>query len=648
MSKLNVQPPAANQTETGAGGGPQLKFVWRGFVTVLSAVFILYCLIYVVDLLPLAFGIGISGPQHEGAFLGIILFLAFIILPGKKGIARAKPPWYDVILALLSLLPTFYFTIFYETKIAASSGLIAPTNVVFGWLLAILILEAARRALGWAFTGIVALSILYLLFGNYFPGFVRTQSFSVPVIGEFMYVARDGIFDIPVTIASKIIVTFLFFAQLLFVTGAGDWFVAIANSIAGHVRGGPAKVAIVASGGFGMLSGGAPANVATTGAVTIPMMKKIGYSPTFAAAVEAVASTGGGIMPPIMGSAIFILSEWIGMPYWQVIIYAFVPALLYYLALFLMADLNAAKMGLRGLPKAELPQFWQTAKQGVWYLLPIIVLLYCLIGLTYSPQKSAIWAIASLIIISLFRRKGRMNPMTLVRGSERAVRALVVVAVAIAGVSIITGSLALSGLGYKLSFQLVDLSGGHLIVLLMLAAATSYIMGMGVGPLVCYLTLAMMVAPALVNMGVYMLSAHLFIFYWAITSFITPPHAIAAFVAAGIAESDPFRTGFLAMRLGIATYIVPFIFVYKPALLLNGSPPEIAVTILFSIIGIASLAAGAEGYLLRKLNWLQRILLVAGGITFVLSSGTVQIIAGAALAAAVLWHLMNVKIRNGV
>ncbi len=641
MEKSPLQP---NQAEIAGKRKPRWLFSWHGFITVLSVIFILYCVIYVVDLLPTVFGVSISGPQHEGVFLGVVLFFIFLILPGRRKLAKTKKPqWYDILPAVLSLVPTFYFAIFYESRISEEAGFVTPTNVIFGWLLILLILEAARRALGWVFTGLIALFLLYLLTGSHFPGFAKTDSFRIAKVGEFMYISRDGIFGIPITTASKIIVIYLFFAQLLFVCGAGDWFVNLANAIAGHVRGGPAKASILASAGFGTMSSSVAGNVATTGVVTIPLMKKVGFRPAFAGAVEAVASTGGQIMPPVMGSVVFVLCEFIGMPYWQVVIYSFIPAVLYYVGLYMTVDFNAGRNGLRGLPRAELPPFWKTFKEGFWYLIPVIVLLYCLIGLTYTPEKSAIYAIVSVIVIYLIQKKGRISPKVLVSGAEGAVRSLLVVAAACAASGIIIGTLALSSIGYKLSYQLVDIAGGHLILMCILAAATCYIMGMGVGPMGCYLALAMMVAPAMIKVGVPVLAAHLFMFYWAITSFITPPVAIAAFVAAGIAGSSPARTGFYAMRLGIGTYLVSFIFVYKPALLLMGSPLEIAIVVLASLAGITMLVAGFEGFLFAKLNWVQRIVLCAAGIVLPLATGMIQIIAAVIIAATVLWHWISLK-----
>jgi TRAP transporter 4TM/12TM fusion protein len=605
----------------------------------------LYIVIYVTDLLPMLFGVGISGPIHIGIFLGLILFLAFLIFPAKRGAVQNKPKWYDIILALVSLVPTLYYSLFFDTLLF-ELAYTSPINAYLGWLLMVLVWEAARRTLGWPFAGLVAVAIIYLLFGSYFPGFLKADSYSWQKIGGFMYLSRDGILGIPINIAGKIIITFMLFAQLLSISGAGDWFVKVANSLTGHVRGGPAKASIIASGGFGMIAPSPPGNVASTGVVTIPLMKKMGFKATYAAGVEAVASTGGQIMPPIMGSVIFILSEFIGMPYGQVIIYAFLPAALYYLALFVMVDLNAAKLGIKGVPRSELPAFVKTVRQGYWYLIPVVVLLICLIPLSLSPAKAAIWALFTLIIITMFRKNERMNPGKLVKGAEGGMRALLPIAVGCAGCGIIIGSLTLSLLSFRLTFQLVEAIGQNLIIILILAAVISYIMGMGVGPLASYLTLAVMVAPAVMQMGVPTLAAHLFLFYWSVTCFITPPYAVAVFVAAGIAECSMWRAAFQAMLLGIGTYIVPFIFVYQPALLLIGTPLEIVIVVGTSLIGIVSIAAGITGYIIGNLNWIQRALLIAGGGVFCLTGGMEQVIAAAAVLAVIVWHVLASRLKR--
>ncbi len=320
------------------GTRPRSWLSWRSFITVLSALYMLYIVIYVLDLLPMFFGVGVTGPTHEGMFVGIVLFFAFIVLPAKSGsedrTRTIAPPWYDIVFAIVSLIPTAYYAFFFESSLIELQYSVPIINISLGWLLIILVWEASRRSLGLIFAIIVAIALAYLIFGSYLPGFFQTDPYTLGKIGNFMYTSRDGIIGVPISTASKIIITFLLFAQMLYITGAGDWFVNIANSLTGHMRGGPAKASVVGSGLLGMISASPAANTATIGMVTIPMMKKTGFSASFAAGVEAVSSTGGQIMPPVMGAIAFIICEYVNMPYGQVIIYAFIPAVLYYLALF--------------------------------------------------------------------------------------------------------------------------------------------------------------------------------------------------------------------------------------------------------------------------------------------------------------------------
>jgi TRAP transporter 4TM/12TM fusion protein len=359
-------------------------------------------------------------------------------------------------------------------------------------------------------------------------------------------------------------------------------------------------MAIIASGFFGTLSGSAAGNVAATGSFTIPLMKSVGYQPHYAGAVEAVASLGGILMPPVMGAAIFILADFIQMPYIEVIKHAVIPAILYYLALFVMVDQEAVRLGLRGLGRETLPSLGKTLKRGWWYALPVAVLLYLMVVLLYTPQKSIIWALAVLVALAMFRKETRLGPMKLALASEQTLRAMLTIAVAMACAGIILGGFSLTGVGVNISRQLVDISGGNLGILLLLTAVTSFIMGMGIGITGCYVFLAVMVVPSLVMVGVPPIAAHLFMFWWAMVSFITPPVAVLSFVAAGFAGCEPFKLGWQAARLGIIAYVMPFAFVFDPALLIIGTPMEVAVAVTSVAIGTVGLAFGVGGTLLGK------------------------------------------------
>ncbi len=617
---------------------------WGSFIKIIAALFILYHLLFISDFLILFADISIAQKQHTAVHLAIVLFLTFLITPAKRGVPRGKPPWYDIILAVLSLVPLLYYVAFYQSKIIYEIGDLLPEHVILGWVLILLVIEAARRLLGPIFASVVTFFVLYTLFCDYFPGVFHGRGYPLDRVGEFMFLGASGILGIPVRISATVIILFLFFSQLLLSTGAGKYFIDVAYSMMGQVRGGPAKVAVVASGFFGMLSGSSAGNVAATGVFTIPMMKKIGYKPEFAGGVEAVASLGGMMMPPIMASVIFILAEFVEMPYVEVMLAAFIPAALYYFALFMMVDLQAAKTGMRGLPRSELPPFLKTVWGGLWYLAPVAVLLYLLIVPMYTPSKSALGAMVALWGLAMLRKQTRLGLRKLIDNADQAVRMLLMVAVACAAGGILIGAVGLTGLGVNLSAELVNLSGGNVFLLLLLAAVTSFVLGMEMGPVPVYLFLAVLVAPALAGMGIPPLAAHLFVYYFGMVSLITPPVCSTAFVAAGIAGGSPMRTGLQASRIGIAAYIVPFAFALGPALLLIGSPIEIVLTGISAIIGIAALAVAASGYLFNRVGWLQRIPFLAAAILLVMPGWTFDIVGIGVLAGVLLWHMITANV----
>ncbi len=623
--------------------GAQRRFTgWLSMsLALLAALYVLYHLVYVSSALIITTGFGISWFFHIGIHLGFVLFFTFLLVPATPKSSRKRIPWYDIVLAVISLVPNFYYSIILEHRLFQTVGLLVPYHIIFGWLSILLILEAARRVVGLAFFIIVSCFILYALFANYFPSFLHGKAFSIPSLGDFMFTNQSGIYGVPIDICSKIIIIFLLFSQFLLFTGAGNFFQGIATSLTGRVRGGPAKVAVVASCCFGMISGSPPANVVGTGVFTIPLMKKTGYSADFAGAVEAVASTGGMFMPPIMGATIFILTDFIETPYIIVAAAAAIPALLYYLACFVMVDLEAAKKGLRGLTKSEIPSIKKTIRSGWLYVVPVILLLYLLAVPMYTPEKAALWSIIALGIVSAFKKETRLTPSRIVAACESTVRGLLTVAVACAAAGILIGCVSMTGLGANLSWALVDLSRGNLVVLLMLTAIASFIMGMGLGSTACYIFLAVTVAPAIVSMGVPILAAHLFVYYWGMISFITPPYAVAAYVAAGIAGGDIFKTGWQAVRLGAVAYWVPFAFALGPALLLIGSFGSIVLTTVIAIIGCVALGIGLQGYGLSLMNWWQRVLLIGGTIILAAPGIVTYSIGLAAIAAGIAWHLLG-------
>jgi len=491
----------------------------------------------------------------------------------------------------------------------------------------IIILDATRRVMGWPLVIFAFLFILYAYFGAYLPEQIAHRGFSVERIVGYLYLTAEGIFGVAIGVSATFLFMFILFGAVLREFGGGQFMTDIAVGGFGHVRGGPAKIAVVSSCLFGTVSGSGVANVATTGTFTIPLMKSIGYKPHFAAAVEAVASVGGQIMPPVMGASAFIMSEILQMPYYKVCLSAAVPAIIYYIALFVAVDLEAAKTGMKGIPKQDLPKIGIIIKKGWWFFLPPVVLLYLLIIPEYSPSLSAFWAIITNIIICLIvKRFSKDEFKNLFLSFKNAATGALEIAICCATVGIILGITVLTGLGLRLSGMLTTLAHGSLPILLILAMICSIILGMALPTVAVYLVLVIMIGPALIKMGVDPLAAHLFVFYFGITSQITPPVALAAYVGAGIAGAPPMKTGFTATKLGMVTYILPFMFVYGPALLLKGSALSITLAITSSILGVVSLAIGLQGYFLSNLRLWERTVIIVGSILMIKPGLTTDII----------------------
>jgi len=490
-------------------------------------------------------------------------------------------------------------------------------DLLMGSLTIVLLLEASRRVIGIAMPIIAIFFILETMFSNYIPGLFQGRGFSWASIVKQLYIWDAGIFGIPIYVASTIVIAFILFSNFLQHSGGGKFIIDAAFSLFGRFKGGPAKVAVVASALFGTISGSTSANVAGTGVFTIPLMKQVGYKPHFAGAVEAVASNGGQIMPPVMGAVAFIMCEFLQIPYISVCIAALLPAILYFLALLIMVHLEALKEGLSGIPPQMLPSFKKTIRSGWFYMIPIVVLIFFLAFFKYSPEFAVLYALGSLFLVALFKKGSILKVPKILEWLRSSGLAMLEVGTACATAGIIIGCIGLSGLGQKLSTGLVTLSGGSLPVLLVITAIAAFILGMGMTSIPIYIMLVILVAPALIQMGVPPLAAHLFVFYWGLVSFITPPVCIAAFVASAIAESKPFQTGWQATKLGIASFIIPFFFVYSPVLLLKGPPWEIIQAVITSIFGILALSVSVAGYGLRYLNFWERSLLFVSAMLLI-------------------------------
>lgn len=584
------------------------------FISLVAFSMALYQLLYVSALLEFL-GIFIPKVVYLATSLSFVLTLIFLLFPVSRAAPQDRLPWYDFLLILLGLGGTLYVAYLWTSEEAFQYVYASRAGVLFGLATLATILEATRRVVGKTMPLIVLGFLLYTKYCNFFPGFFHGRGYSLERMAGDLYIAGQGIFGIPLGIACTIVVAYIMFSQFLFQSGAGKFFIDSAFSMVGHVRGGPAKVAVIASAIFGTLSGSPVGNVASTGVITIPMMKSLGYRPHFAAAVEAVSSNGGQIMPPVMGAVIFIMCEFLGLPYWSVCIAAMLPAMLYFLAVFLMVDAEAVLTGLKGLPREDLPSFWKTMRGGWLFFLPLFLLIFFLGVARYTPERAAIYALVSIFIVSMFKKEARLGFGKVFEALKEGARAMLTVSITCAAAGLILGSLAMTGLGVRLSGLLVEVSGGNLLFLLIMAAGASFIMGTGITVTACYIMLAILVAPALIELGVLPLAAHFFVLYWGLVSFITPPVAIAVFAASAIADSDPLRTGFTATRLGIITYIIPFMFVFAPELLMKGSTREVALTFLTGIIGCTALAGGLSGYaFIGRVTFLQRPLLIVAAL----------------------------------
>lgn len=586
------------------------------FIRVLSVIFSVIAIGFSLFHLYTAFnGMLVGMYKHKTVHLTLALVLIFMKSMMKKG---RKPILiaYDFLLLCGALFAGVYM-ITQDASLSFRSGTILPMDIVAGGILTIVVLIAARRTVGNAICIVAVVMLIYCMVGPYLPVGIAHKGFTLKRIFSYMLLNGDGIFGVCMQVSSTIIILFVIFGAFLKETKGGDYFTELAYGAFGRVRGGPAKVAVVGSCLFGMVSGSAIANVVGTGMFTIPLMKKTGYNDTYAGAVEAVSSTGGQIMPPIMGASAFLIAEILGVGYLDVCKSALMPALLFYLAVFMMIDLQAVKLGIKGLPKEELPSIKKVLKDGGHVLLAPIILLFLLIVVKWSAIYSAFWSIVALIVLSSLKKTTRLNWRKVLTALKNgAAGATDVVAVcAVAG--IIIGCFSLSGLGVKLASLLISLSHNNVLILLVLTALASLVLGMGLPAVACYAVLAVLVAPALTKMGIYPMAAHMFIFYFGIISNITPPVAVAAYAAAGISGASPMKTGYKAFQLGIVGFIVPFMFVYGPELLFYGTAGNIILAIITSIIGVISISMAMEGYMLTKLKFYERLALTAASILLI-------------------------------
>lgn len=622
------------------------KGVMAGVVSVLAVAFSLYHVAYIGGLLD-AVKIFLDTPLHLSIHMGFMLALVFLIVPAGKKASKEKLPFYDVVLGVLGVGWNLYILInYYALYERSMTGYLALPETIACCINILIVLEAARRVLGLTIPLVTACFIAYTLTSQYMPGFLFSKAHSWERVGHYIGLFVSGMYGSTLNISATIVVSFILFAQFLFVTGAGDWFIKMAQALLGSVRGGPAKVAVMASAFMGTLAGSGMANVATTGVFTIPLMKRTGYKPYFAGAVEAAASNGGQIMPPVMGIAAFIMIDFLDMPYSKIIMAAALPAMAYFLALFLMVDLEAAKRGIRGISRDELPGIKQTLMEGWQFIVPLLLLLFLLVGLQYSPPYSALFATGSLIIIGLFNKANRINLRKIYLALKNTAVVMMMMAIILALAGVIIGCVQLTGLSYRLSMGLVNFAGGSTWLLLGLTAVASVLLGMGMTTSAVYIMLAVLVVPALNEVGFIPLATHFYVFYFGVSALVTPPVCPTSFVAAGIADSEPMRTGFTAARLAIVGFIVPIIFIFDPALLLVGSVTSIVLVTITTVIATIGLAVGFSGYMFGRLYFLWRIPLIAGALLIVYPSGVATVIGIGLIAATMVYQFIVTRVQT--
>lgn len=587
----------------------------KGIVSIIVS--ILAIVMSLFHLYTAVFGVFESILQRS-AHLGFALILVYAIYKPSKKAKKEKIPVYDWILMVLSGATYLYFVTNAQDISARMTYIedLTLLQMALGVVGTLVLIEATRRVVGNALVAIIIIFVAYGLWGQYLPSLVAHKGFDLMWIIDHLFYTTSGVFSTALGVSATYIFIFILFGKFLEVSGAGKFFIDLSVAGMGKYRGGPAKTAIIASAIMGTISGSAVANTVTTGAFTIPLMKKTGYKSYFSGAVESVASTGGQITPPIMGASAFIIASYLGVPYIEIAYAAIIPALLFYISLFMQVDLRAKRTGLKGLDKKELPKAWNVFKKGFIFFIPLVVIIVLLVYGS-SPMKAGIYAIGATVLAALINRIAKLGFGTIVNALDFGARASLETAIACAAAGLIIGVISFTGIGLQFSSLIIKMSGGALILALFFTMITSIILGMGLPTVAAYIVQVPLTIPALIELGVDPLASHLFVFYFAAVSAITPPVALAAFAAAGIAGSGPMRTGMTAVRLGIAAFIVPYVFVYGESLLLIGSVPEIILTVITAMIGIAGIAGAAEGWVLRHTLWYERLLIVIGSLLMV-------------------------------
>ncbi|MBM7714272.1 TRAP transporter 4TM/12TM fusion protein [Bacillus thermophilus] len=580
-----------------------------------------------------------QGAVHLGTALGII----FLLYPAKKGMHRLQKnvPWYDVVLAFTAMYVTYHKIIFFDALLKSRVTGYSTIDIIISAIGILLVLEATRRTVGVPIVVVASITILYAIFGKHIPTTILSHpGFSIDRIAPNIWYQESGVFGTPIQISAKFIFLFLFFGVMLIHTKIGQFFNDLAFSLTGRFTGGTAKTAVVASALQGMVSGSSVGNTVASGSFTIPMMKKSGFKPEFAGAAEASASTGGQIMPPIMGAAAFIMMEYLGVPYSTIMLAAIIPATLYFTGIFIGTHFEAKKLGIFGMKKSQLPVFKDLMLRNGYMLLPIILMIGTILS-GFTPQRAAMLGIGAVFVISFFQKGTRLSFRKIIHVLEQGARVALPVIAAVATAGIIAGVVSITGLGAKFAAGIIALSGGHLILALFFTMIACIVLGMGLPTTANYVVTATVAAPALINeFGLAPIAVHLFVFYFGIVADITPPVCLAAYAGAGIARANPFKTGVTAVKLSIAAFIVPYIFIYNPIfVLVDVTPIKLIIALMGAIVGMIAVSSAVIGHFYRNsLPW-ERMVLFAGGIMMIFPE-TISDLVGAALIIGI-WFIQK-------
>ena len=602
---------------------------WEGvpkiIVTCILAIFSLFC-IYVTLFTSWLEEVRLT------SFMAYIVFIGYLVFPVKKGVQKTNHiPWYDFLLMILGTGSFLYYTIYAKTIIQQGSSF-EWYQVVIGIIGVLALAEVCRRSVGIPILVVAGCLLAYaLIWGLNNPTLWGKLNYMI----SYLFYSKEGIISTPINVCSKFIVVFIIFGAFLERTGIADFFIQISNSVVGGFSGGPAKVAVVASALEGMVSGSSVANTVGSGSVTIPLMKKTGYKPEFAAAAEASASTGGQIMPPIMGAAAFLMADYVGVPYSNIVVRAILPAVLYFAGIFIAVHLEAKKEGLRGLTREELPRLKPLLKKS-YLLLPLILLIYLVGTSQRSIQYAAAISIVVAIVVSLFNKENRITPKRIWEALAAGGQGMITVAAACGVAGIIAGTITMTGLANVIINGIVTLAGNQVIVALFLTMLCCIVLGMGVPTTANYCIMAATCAPILIRMGVPALAAHFFVFYFGIVADLTPPVALAAYAGAAIGQANPMKTAFTATKLAIGAFIVPYVFALSPSMLfIDTTVWEVILICITSFIGIFAVSSSLEGYLLHSMKVYERIACAVGGLLLIYP-GVVTDVIGVALVGIIV------------